>query len=268
MLAANVRAAPVVRRARSRLADVFDDSYLREQTDRSHPLSMQMHFRFGRLALLRVGFALNAFSTSPEVVRRLRNPREYDACTAELDFGLFVAVSADEVQHEPLAPTRGPDFIARWGVQRLAFEVKHPGLSSDMQAAQRGAVAISGALRATASKLTAVTGWGVEPTVKYECLVDAGRDASKKTAISRRFCAALADWSQHPKKCSVGIDRELAVSFVRRDGPGVSVWGPGFLVMQTARRSAWYKSMLRALQHSSARHACQDSWCSHGRVAA
>ncbi|HVY29651.1 MAG TPA: hypothetical protein VHB79_23990 [Polyangiaceae bacterium] len=228
VIPAQYRNAPIVWRARLALASALDDVWLREQTFDSHPIGLQARMRYGRWALLRLGVALCAFEVSDETRARLRTARHYVPCAAELDFGLFLATCGLNVEHEPLAPERGPDFRITANARAITFEVKCPDMSKALQATERVAGMLSMELQALVTGLKVSLGWFVEPMVSQRQLAKAAKDQSEAERLLTVLRTAILTWARSPKPLDLQLGTDMSLSIRRREAPGIQVWGPGF----------------------------------------
>jgi hypothetical protein len=210
------------------LATVFDDVWLRDQTFASHPIGMQAQMRYGRWALFRLGVALSLLQVSDETRSRLRQAERYVECAAELDWGLFLALCGLKVEHEPLAPNRGPDYRVAGKTRAITFEVKCPNMSLALQAMERVAGMISMELQGMVTRLNIPRGWVIEPEISGPRLAKAAQDEADAQRLLTILRTGIVSWATAPKRADVQLDAGVSMSVRRRQAPGVQIWGPGF----------------------------------------
>jgi hypothetical protein len=215
-------------RARNALARAYHDNFLCEQTLASHPLSLEWRMRYGRYAIFRLGAALAKLGSSDETETRLRDPRQYRACAAELDFGLFLATTGALVRHEPLKPARGPDFSLNLPFGVFGFEVKSPTASASFAARAGSALRFASELQRLAPQVPGKRGWVVEARAAAERWCSLVHEESLSETI-RATDAHLRGWSRRPREIELCVEPGISLSVRRGAASGVQVWGPTFV---------------------------------------
>ncbi|MGC4088185.1 MAG: hypothetical protein QM756_09845 [Polyangiaceae bacterium] len=227
VLPARYRNSRIARSARASLASVFDDDFLRIQTLASHPIGFDWILRNGRRALFRVGAALTRFGISHETQTRLRDPKQYRACTAELDFGLFLALTSTATKHEPLAPSSGPDFLVESAIGACAFEVKAPNDSQPLAARSKAAVHLATELQRLVSQPSGKWGWQIEPRIASSFWPSLNDEHARSDTLTAML-DALKRWALRPTEAPIQVGAEVTLAILRRYEPGVQIFGPAF----------------------------------------
>jgi hypothetical protein len=221
-----LRKSSLMWRAKKSLATVFDDPWLRAQTFQSHPISIQSRFRYNRWGLFRLGVACDILKPSSRIREKLRIAREYIPCAAELDFGLFLRCTGAKVQHEPLAPSKGPDFDANWGAQPVPFEVKCIQFSDTFKQVEHAACTLSMKFSGMACSLTHLSGWALQLHVDEAALTSAAKDEEFLDAMLAGLATTLRDWATDPSAGEFPLRTAVRFRAKRWDVPGVNVGGP------------------------------------------
>lgn len=254
-LRAQFRSSNLAWTARKALACAFDDDFLRDQTVGSHPLGAEWIMRYGRYGIFRLGAALARFGVSHATRTRLQHPRQYRACAAELDFGLFLATTGAVVTHEPLTPARGPDFALESPLGTCGFEVKSPAASESLAARSRAALHFACELQRLAPHVSGTRGWLVEPRVATDVWPSLLDDRALSDALSATH-TEIGRWAQSPREGEFRVCDGVSVSVRRGAAEGVQIWGPTFagdgdkeasrLLNVHAQRAATQLAALRA----------------------
>lgn len=226
MIPAAHRGSGAAWRARTALADVFDDTWLREQTWTSHPFAWEWMQRYGRWKILRLGTALHVLRASAGVRERLRHPEHFTACAEELDFGLSLRLSGAQVQHEPLTPLAGPDFLATWGPTGIAFEVKCPKTSVRMKALEHVATQVCSGLSEAIGGASHLPGYFLEVEVVGTRLARAAESGSDQSDLVQLVKAGATTWLQAPRPGTIPLSGDVRFQATRREGRGIQPLGP------------------------------------------